>query len=106
MIKSDLDGGVFIANQTLVLQGVRRELADKYTCSATNTEGTKISNILHLKIKCKSKYKTITKWIMLQRCRTSNDPIKFMPLHALHWQGGSLAQCKCQVKNIKESLSH
>ena len=45
--------GVFIANQTLVLQQVRRRFRGTYTCEASNNVGRSQSNDLYLRIQCK-----------------------------------------------------
>lgn len=45
--------GVLIANQTLVLQQVRRRFRGQYTCEASNSVGRSQSNDLYLRIQCK-----------------------------------------------------
>lgn len=45
--------GVLIANQTLVLQQVKRRFKSTITCEASNSVGRSSSNDLYLRIQCK-----------------------------------------------------
>ncbi|KAG8182360.1 hypothetical protein JTE90_010125 [Oedothorax gibbosus] len=47
-VHSNISAGVIISNQTLVLQGVRREHRGRYRCMAGNSEGPSVSEYLHL----------------------------------------------------------
>jgi hypothetical protein len=49
----NIDAGVIISNQSLVIQGVIRNTSGEYTCKATNPEGSAISNKLRLDVQCK-----------------------------------------------------
>lgn len=44
--------GVIISNQSLVLQGVSRTNAGNYTCIGYNTEGDGVSQSLYLNVMC------------------------------------------------------
>ncbi|MPC93661.1 hypothetical protein E2C01_088798 [Portunus trituberculatus] len=48
----NVTGGVILAGNSLALQGVKRQQAGRYTCSATNPLGTATSDPVTLKIKC------------------------------------------------------
>ncbi len=50
----NIDAGVIISNQSLVIQGVVRNTSGEYTCKATNPEGSAISNKLRLDVQCKT----------------------------------------------------
>ncbi|XP_076350335.1 protein turtle-like isoform X2 [Tachypleus tridentatus] len=49
-LSTNTSAGIIISNQSLVLQKVHRSMRGRYTCSATNTLGTSVSNPFHLKI--------------------------------------------------------
>ncbi|TRY72468.1 hypothetical protein TCAL_04760 [Tigriopus californicus] len=51
VLHQDLDGGIIIANRTLVLQKVRRIHSGFYTCRAKNVEGQASSNKVGLNVK-------------------------------------------------------
>lgn len=53
-LKSNLSDGLLIANQSLVLQKVKRHHRGVYRCVATNTVGENKSNPFFLRVKCKS----------------------------------------------------
>ncbi|KAK7001259.1 hypothetical protein SK128_004592, partial [Halocaridina rubra] len=50
-VESDRKAGVLLQNKNLVLQMVRRASAGNYTCTATNSLGTTISNVVPLVIR-------------------------------------------------------
>lgn len=49
---SDVGKGIIIANQSLVLQKVKRHQRGLYQCVGTNNEGEGRSNRLFLRVKC------------------------------------------------------
>ena len=49
----DVHAGVIIANQSLVMQNVRRDSSGIYTCVAHNIEGDGVSNPMTLNVRCK-----------------------------------------------------
>ena len=54
MVLHDKDNGIIISGSSLVLQAVTRQQGGKYSCVASNIEGDTQSNILHLKVMCKT----------------------------------------------------
>jgi sidestep protein, putative len=52
-LMSDSGKGVIIANQSLVLQKVKRTQSGRYVCSASNTVGVGHSEDFFLKINCR-----------------------------------------------------
>ncbi|RWS28112.1 Nephrin-like protein, partial [Leptotrombidium deliense] len=52
-LTNDVTKGIIIANQSLVLQKVRRHLRGTYECYAINEEGRGASNTLFLRVQCK-----------------------------------------------------
>ncbi|XP_060522794.1 nephrin-like [Cylas formicarius] len=50
-LHSNASAGIIVSNQTLVLQGVSRASSGKYSCEATNKEGTSSSPPFHLRVK-------------------------------------------------------
>lgn len=52
-VNSDHSRGIIIANQTLVLQRIRRSSRGHYQCLARNEIGTSKSNPLLLRVQCK-----------------------------------------------------
>ena len=51
---NDLSHGVIMANQSLVLQKVKRQNRGSYQCIAFNDEGESVSEPYNLKILCKN----------------------------------------------------
>lgn len=51
-LNHNISGGVIIANQSLVLQGVSRASAGNYTCVGFNQEGEGVSNSFYLNVMC------------------------------------------------------
>ena len=52
-VASNKARGVITSGNSLVLQGVTRQMAGAYTCVASNTEGDTESNQVYLQVKCK-----------------------------------------------------
>ncbi|GLV36158.1 sidestep VIII [Carabus blaptoides fortunei] len=48
---NNVTAGIIVSNQTLVLQSVSKTTSGIYTCIATNTEGSRDSNPIHLDVK-------------------------------------------------------
>ncbi|XP_024935855.1 nephrin isoform X1 [Cephus cinctus] len=46
----NVSGGIVLSDHSLVLQGITRESAGKYTCLAANTEGRETSNVVNLEV--------------------------------------------------------
>ncbi|XP_046489857.1 nephrin isoform X1 [Neodiprion pinetum] len=46
----NVSGGIVLSDHSLVLQGITRESAGKYTCLAANTEGKETSNVVNLNV--------------------------------------------------------
>ena len=51
---NDLSHGIIMANQSLVLQKVKRQNRGSYQCIAFNDEGESVSEPYNLKILCKN----------------------------------------------------
>lgn len=51
-LRANVTRGIVVANQSLILQKVTRQQRGKYTCSATNTEGQRLSDPVFLKVNC------------------------------------------------------
>ena len=52
-MKQDLSGGIIFSNLSLVIQNISHTMSGNYTCRASNTEGSAVSNILPLIVQCK-----------------------------------------------------
>ena len=55
LLHQDPDKGIIMSTQSLVLQKVTREMVGDYVCRAVNTEGSRESNPVALKIMCEYK---------------------------------------------------
>ena len=55
-LNHNISGGVIVANQSLVLQGVSRASAGNYTCVGFNQEGEGESNSFFLDVMCEYSY--------------------------------------------------
>lgn len=53
LLQSRPRNGLLVANQSLVLQRVRRDQAGAYACRAQNSLGATTSTIFHLQVNCK-----------------------------------------------------
>lgn len=53
-LHTNTTNGIIVSNQSLVLQKVQRSSRGKYTCFATNSEGTGESNDVFLRVQCKT----------------------------------------------------
>ncbi|KAF8773963.1 Hemicentin-1 like protein [Argiope bruennichi] len=51
-LHTNTSNGIIVSNQSLVLQKVQRSSRGRYTCTATNTEGTGESNEVFLRVQC------------------------------------------------------
>jgi len=51
-IKENSSAGVIIVKSSLVIRHVSRAQSGKYSCTATNVEGSGSSNSVHLRVMC------------------------------------------------------
>jgi hypothetical protein len=52
-IRENVAAGVIIVEQSLVIRRVSRSHSGRYSCTAVNTEGSGVSNIVQLRVMCK-----------------------------------------------------
>nr|XP_045585597.1 neurotrimin-like [Procambarus clarkii] len=89
-VKPNQTAGVILSGNSLVLQQVERSSAGEYTCSATNTQGTQLSNPVRLDImyppECMVDKPTVLAVGRGERvnisCRVASNP----PRATFHWR--------------------
>ena len=58
-VVQDIDKGVLISGNSLVLQKVTRDQAGDYSCHASNLEGDTTSSLIKIQIRCKNSLRCI-----------------------------------------------
>lgn len=64
--------GIIMSSSDLAIQGISRNQAGNYSCTASNVEGDGDSNLVHLKVMCMyDSYHKYNEWSDLKRIVTN-----------------------------------